>query len=466
MTPRPQLAQAKTRDQTQGHGGAAGRGARREAVLAAAVEEFTRWGYEAASTNRVAATARVAKGLIFRHFRSKEGLFNAALERACQRLFAPLAEALPADPFARLEEFLVRRLAWIAAHPVEAGFIARFRGRLRSVLSPPARRIDEFYARLRDRFREGIDGRAFRSGVDPQAAVELLLLAAEGFERRAWDWLAAGGEAAAATTAGGCSLELARQRVGLLVDVLRRGMYRPGARAAGPTVPPDPKPFLAALEHLAPVNAPGDQRRERILRAAQELFAERGYDGASAEAVAERAGVAKGLIFHYFGSKAGLYLTPVADAAARISAVFFEREDGPDSDLLQRLLDWTRRKTLIFQEQPELYGLVLSAVADPPDAAQAAVQEYVAEGTRRGWDLILKGVDTASFRPDIDPAQAVDLVMMVVDTLADRLLVQLGSHPQKGVDLLPAVTEQTAVYLALLRDGLGDPDEVHTRPHS
>ena len=426
------------------------------------MEEFARWGYEAASTNRVAEAAQVAKGLVFRHFGSKEGLFNAVLERACERLFIH-EDALPADPFARLEEFLARRMARIAAHPVETRFIARFRGRLRSVLSPPARRIDEFYARLRNRFREGIDGRAFRSGVDPHAAVELLTLVAEGFERRAYDAVAAGDEAGAAIIAAGGSAEPARRRIGALVDLLRHGMYRPGVQAVAPSTPVDPKPFFAALERLAPVSAPADQRRERILRAAQELFAERGYDGASAEAIAARAGVAKGLIFHHFGSKADLYLAAVADAAARLSAVFFEREDGPEPDLLQRLLSWTRRKTLIFQEQPALYGLILSAVAQPPDAAQAAVREYVAEGTRRGWELILEGIDTAPFRPDIDPAQAVDLVMMVVDTLADRLLVQLGSHPQKGVDLLPAVTEQTAVYLALLRDGLGPSRE--PQPH-
>src|SRR5690606_40169735 len=64
-----------------------------------------------------------------------------------------------------------------------------------------------------------------------------------------------------------------------------------------------------------------DQRRQRILQAAQQLFAERDYEGVSVEAVAERAGVAKSLVFHHFGSKGELYLAAVADAAARISAI-------------------------------------------------------------------------------------------------------------------------------------------------
>lgn len=434
------------------------RGRRRGAILSAAVAEFARWGYEAASTNRMAKSAQVAKGLLFRHFGSKQDLFNAALEWACERLFPTEDEPLPADPFARLEEFLTRRCARLAAHPVEAWFVARFRARLHSVLSPPARRIDEHYSRLRSRFREGVDTRAFRSGVEPRAAIELLAMVAEGFENQALDGLAevlaTDGLHAAASVA---NPEDARLRARALADLLRHGLYRPGTHPGARPVSLDPKPFFAALERLAPAVQAADERRERILRAAQELFAERGYNGTSAEAVAERAGVAKGLIFHHFGSKAELYLASVADAAARISKVFFEREDGPEPDLIRRLLNWTRRKTLIFQEQPTLYGLVLAALAQPPEGAREALQQYVAEATQRGWELIMDGVDTTSFRPDVEPAQAVQLVMMVTDTLADRLLVELSSHPQKGLNLLPSITEQTAVYLELLRDGLAAP---------
>lgn len=439
-----------------------GRRPRREAILAAALEEFARRGYKGASTNRVAEAAQVAKGLIFRHFGSKEGLFDAALERACERLFSPEDEALPRDPFARLEEFVVRRAARLAAHPAEARFVARFRGRLRAVLSPAARRIDEYYDRLRARFRNGADTRAFRPGIDGQAAVELLLLVAEGFERQALDALAAAaadGETESVPAA--FSPEPVRERARALAHLLRRGIYRPGARASAPAVSVNAAPFLAALERLAPLEGPAsepaDQRRQRILQAAQQLFAERDYEGVSVEAVAERAGVAKSLVFHHFGSKGELYLAAVADAAARISAILFERETGTEPDLFQRLLSWTQRKMAVFQEQPLLYGLVLSAVARPPDAAQEAVRQYVAEGTRQGWEIIMDGVDMTPFRPDVDPARAVELVMLVVDTLGDRLLAELGSHPDKGVNLLPGITEQAARYFAMLRDGLAPP---------
>ena len=430
------------------------RGERREAILEAAVEEFARRGYELASTNRIAAAARVAKGLVFRHFGSKEGLFEAAIERACERVFALEEEPLPPDPFARFEAFLVRRAARIQAHPVEARLVGRYRGRLHAVLSPPARRIGEAYARLREKFKQGVDVQAFRAGVDPEAGVELLLLVAEGVERQLLDAVAAAAEA----TEAGIATETVRQRARALARLLRQGIYRPGVRAAPSPVSVDPGPLIAAIERLAPVNASGDERRERILRAAQELFAERGYDGAPAEAIAARAGVAKGLIFHHFGSKDQLYLAAVADAVARLHRMFFEQEGAPDPDLFQRMLAWTQRKTLIFQEQPLFYGLVLSAIAQPPAGVREAIERYVAEGTQRGWELIWNGVDTAPFRPDVEPARAVELVTMVSEVLTDRLMVELAGHPERRAELLPAMTERTSLYLTLLRDGIGRPE--------
>jgi AcrR family transcriptional regulator len=57
---------------------------------------------------------------------------------------------------------------------------------------------------------------------------------------------------------------------------------------------------------------PGDSStREAILRAAGELFAERGYDGASMRAIAAEAGVDAALVVHFFGSKASLLVEAV-----------------------------------------------------------------------------------------------------------------------------------------------------------
>jgi AcrR family transcriptional regulator len=64
-----------------------------------------------------------------------------------------------------------------------------------------------------------------------------------------------------------------------------------------------PAPRWQRLEH--------DQRRAQILTCARRLFSERNYDAVSTTDIAREAGVARGLLHHYFGTKRELYLEVV-----------------------------------------------------------------------------------------------------------------------------------------------------------
>jgi AcrR family transcriptional regulator len=55
----------------------------------------------------------------------------------------------------------------------------------------------------------------------------------------------------------------------------------------------------------------GKQRREQLLDIGRALFAERGFDGASIEEIASRAGVSKPVVYEHFGGKEGLYAVVV-----------------------------------------------------------------------------------------------------------------------------------------------------------
>jgi AcrR family transcriptional regulator len=53
---------------------------------------------------------------------------------------------------------------------------------------------------------------------------------------------------------------------------------------------------------------PADSTRERLLAAGRKLFAMKPYDQVAIDGIAREAGVAHGLLFHYFKSKLGFYL--------------------------------------------------------------------------------------------------------------------------------------------------------------
>ncbi|MGW2816260.1 TetR/AcrR family transcriptional regulator [Streptomyces sp. NPDC001415] len=77
-------------------------------------------------------------------------------------------------------------------------------------------------------------------------------------------------------------------------------------------------PDSVAPGSAAPDSSAGERRRDagatrrRLLDAARDLFAERGYEGATVREIAERAGANQALLFRYFGSKQGLLTEVVA----------------------------------------------------------------------------------------------------------------------------------------------------------
>lgn len=49
------------------------------------------------------------------------------------------------------------------------------------------------------------------------------------------------------------------------------------------------------------------EKQDKFIHAALKVFAENGYKKASTDEIVKQAGISKGLLFHYFGSKQGLY---------------------------------------------------------------------------------------------------------------------------------------------------------------
>jgi AcrR family transcriptional regulator len=63
---------------------------------------------------------------------------------------------------------------------------------------------------------------------------------------------------------------------------------------------------------------PRAQRERQMIAVAEEIFAERGYQAASMDDIAERVGVSKPMLYEYFGSKEGLLVACIRQARAEL----------------------------------------------------------------------------------------------------------------------------------------------------
>jgi AcrR family transcriptional regulator len=104
-----------------------------------------------------------------------------------------------------------------------------------------------------------------------------------------------------------------------------------------------------------------ERGRPRILNSALTVFAERGYDAASIAEIGQRAGVAKSVMYHHFGSKAGLYEAVVEKQTDElVEAVAAAVPDDPTAPRLRAGVDAYFQ---FLKSHPTVWRLF---VRDPP----------------------------------------------------------------------------------------------------
>lgn len=95
-------------------------------------------------------------------------------------------------------------------------------------------------------------------------------------------------------------------------------------------------PYIATRGPGRPPAAKAAETRERIVKAAREVFSELGYDAATFQAIAIRADLTRPAINHYFASKRVLYRDVVEKTNELIVAAGMEKAQG-ETALLKRL---------------------------------------------------------------------------------------------------------------------------------
>jgi AcrR family transcriptional regulator len=129
-----------------------------------------------------------------------------------------------------------------------------------------------------------------------------------------------------------------------------------------------------------------DARREQILDCAVRLFGDRPYASVSTTDIAREAGVARGLLNHYFGTKRDLYLEVVRAMVLLPELDDAEAVTGPLKKRVQRSVDWfldtvsLHAKTFVavtgaegVADDPEIERIL----AEADDAAARKVLETV-----------------------------------------------------------------------------------------
>jgi TetR/AcrR family transcriptional regulator, fatty acid metabolism regulator protein len=183
-----------------------------------------------------------------------------------------------------------------------------------------------------------------------------------------------------------------------------------------------------------------EDKRRLILEAAVRVFARKGYHTSRVGDIAEEAGVAHGLLYHYFRSKDEVLESIFRETWADILAAgrMVEETDEPARERLAGIAKILLRA---WRRDPDLVRVVVREIVRSPDLQKRlpAINESFAAIER----IVARGQEDGEFRSDVDPR----LVSFVFYGALEEILTGWVLGTLEDGDEQIAAAEQTVVEI-------------------
>lgn len=208
----------------------------------------------------------------------------------------------------------------------------------------------------------------------------------------------------------------------------------------------------AGFAKQAFLNLPAE-KRERILRAAVEEFAEGGYENTSIQQIAAKAGISVGAVYKYFEDKEALFACVVQEGLGVLEQTL-QALAATEEDIALKAETILRDLLAFSRENPELIRLYhVLTTSGNRDVLRQFSQRIEALSASVYRDTIAAGQKTGDVRKDVDPsffAFLLDNIFMMLqfstacDYYRERFTIYTGRQPEDCDDWIVA---QTLMFL-------------------
>jgi AcrR family transcriptional regulator len=179
--------------------------------------------------------------------------------------------------------------------------------------------------------------------------------------------------------------------------------------------------------------APPAEKRRQILDAAVRVFARQGFHATRVSDIADEAGVAYGLVYHYFNSKEEVLNELFVERWSLLIAAIEEadRAGGPHRDRLAAVAGFIIDS---YRHDPELMKVIIVEVTR---AANSFGQTHLTE-IRRAYESIAKivadGQEAGEFRVDVPPIFASMAFYGAIEQLLSGWIFDVVPSSDSGFD--------------------------------
>lgn len=188
------------------------------------------------------------------------------------------------------------------------------------------------------------------------------------------------------------------------------------------------------------------EKQDAIINAALKVFAENGYKKASTDVIVQTAGISKGLLFHYFISKQGLYEFVFDYSVKYMTLELTQSVHKDEQDFFEVQMMIEQARTRVMRNYPYMQQF-LSTVRfeDHPDALRAIGDLKDAMGNV--YNGIYRQTDNTRFKDFVE----VNRVIQMISWMSEGFIRDRFNEPEQDLD---AMNEEFGKYLLMLKKHL------------
>lgn len=188
------------------------------------------------------------------------------------------------------------------------------------------------------------------------------------------------------------------------------------------------------------------EKQDRMINGALKVFALNGYKKASTDEIVREAGISKGLLFHYFESKKGVYVF-TCQYSAKYLAMELSRAVGiRETDFFELQKQMELAKMRVMKNYPYMQYFLNQAFLETDEEAVTATEADM-DAVSKTLQQIYAKADLSKFKESVEPSIVLKMTLFALNGLMSDYISKAPLRPE-------GLYQESAAYLDMLKEHL------------
>lgn len=188
------------------------------------------------------------------------------------------------------------------------------------------------------------------------------------------------------------------------------------------------------------------EKQDRMINGALKVFALNGYKKASTDEIVREAGISKGLLFHYFESKKGVYVFACRYSAKYLAMELSRAVGTRETDFFELQKQMELAKMRVMKNYPYMQYFLNQAFLETDQEAVAATEADM-DAVSKTLQQIYARADLSKFKESVEPSSVLKMTLFALNGL-------MSDYISKAPLKLEGLYQESAAYLDMLKEHL------------